>query len=124
MHRWMAWGLAWPVAFAGPTTQASESGVARTSRTLQQLLACACRKPSSEGEQVCTCIFLAPSSCKIVSATATPIGGPPIESLTVAFAQDGTRMTSAVILRGPTRLAAVRSTSPQVSITAQLECLE
>jgi len=89
--------------------------------TWHQLLSCVPGEASADGAQVYTCAYVAPAGCRILSATATPIGGPE-GSLEVTIAADGRRLVS-VITASPLEVSVERKPAhPLISITAKLEC--
>lgn len=90
--------------------------------TWHQVITCNSGERSAQGDQIYTCDFGAPDHCKIVSATATPIGGPASESLDVTVASDGTRVTAVFTTRPRAAADARPPRRPKISITAKLKC--
>jgi hypothetical protein len=90
--------------------------------TWHQVITCNSGERSAQGDQIYTCNFGAPDRCRIVSATATPIGGPASESLDVTVAADGTRVTAVFITRLGEAADARALRRPKISITAKLRC--
>lgn len=111
-----------PIAFAwSAVALASESdeqvyGLA----TLHQVISCNPTYGQPGGEQIYTCTYTAPDSCRIVSATATRLGGSTAESLAVTVASNGSTVTSTVTV--PPNAAARHGFHPQISLTAKLDC--
>ena len=90
--------------------------------TWHQVITCNSGERSAQGYQLYTCDFGAPGHCRIVSATATPIGGPASESLDVTVAADGTRVTAVFTTRPALSADARPLRHPKISITAKLRC--